>query len=118
LNALLRYNHFPAAALRFVVCIGHCPRYTMLTVMAIVLQVPVDRVVERVVEVEKPVIVEKIVTVEVERVVERVVDKIIEVPVERVVLKEVPVYVDRCTCSCLSRVKAHCIRIILAFMRH
>ncbi len=28
--------------------------------------------------------------------VEHVVEKIVEVPVERVVLKEVPVYVDRC----------------------
>ena len=101
MNALLRYDHLPTAALRFVLPDGHCARCNMLTHMVIVLQVPVDRVVERVVEVEKPVIVEKIVTVEVDRVVERVVDKIIEVPVERVVLKEVPVYVDRCTCPFL-----------------
>jgi hypothetical protein len=59
------------------------------------LQVPVDRIVERIVEVEKPVTVEKIVEIPVERIVIKEVEKIVEVPVERVVLKEVPVYVDR-----------------------
>ena len=40
---------------------------------------PVDRIVERIVEVEKPVIVQQIVEVEVERVVEREVEKIVYV---------------------------------------
>jgi hypothetical protein len=42
--------------------------------------------------------------VPVEVYVDHVVEKIVEVPVERVILKEVPVYVDRCVSSiCCAR---------------
>jgi len=45
----------------------------------------VERIVERIIEVEKPVIVERIIEVPVERIV--TVEKIVEVPVERIVEK-------------------------------
>ena len=62
-----------------------------------VVEVPVEKVVEKIVEVPVEKIVEKIVKVPVEKVVvkevpvEKIVERVVEVPVEKVVVKEVPV---------------------------
>jgi hypothetical protein len=53
-----------------------------------IIEVPVDRIVEKIVEVDR--IIEKIVEVPVDRIVEKIVEVIKEIPIHKEVIKEVP----------------------------
>jgi hypothetical protein len=53
-----------------------------------IVEVPVDRIVEKIVEVDR--IIEKIVEVPVDRIVEKIVEVIKEIPIHKEVIKEVP----------------------------
>jgi hypothetical protein len=53
-----------------------------------IIEVPVDRIVEKIVEIDR--IIEKIVEVPVDRIVEKIVEVIKEIPIHKEVIKEVP----------------------------